>query len=31
MNIGQKLTVIVAVLILMLTTSAIFAQGDADT
>jgi len=30
-NIGQKLTVITAVLILTLTSPAVFAQGDADT
>ncbi len=31
MNLGQKLTVIAAVLILTLTSPAVFAQGDADT
>ncbi len=31
MNMGQKLTVIAAVLILTLTSPAVFAQGDADT
>ncbi len=31
MSSGQKLTVIAAVLILTLTSPAVFAQGDADT